>query len=53
MNEDGSGKKQLSNMSDHCYFPSLSLDEKKVVFNSESGVFYFIDNIDQETPSEP
>lgn len=53
MNEDGSGKKQLSNMSDHCYFPSLSLDEKKVVFNTESGVIYYIDNIDQETPSEP
>ncbi|MFA5012903.1 MAG: hypothetical protein WC644_13260 [Ignavibacteria bacterium] len=53
MNEDGSEKKQLSDMLDHCYFPSLSSDDKKVVFNTESGIIYYIDNIDQETPSQP
>ena len=53
VNEDGTGKKQITNMSGDCYFPRLSSDGKKVVFNTDGGIVYVVDDIENETPPEP
>ncbi len=53
INEDGTGKKQLTDMSTHCYFPSLSHDGNKVIFNTDDGRIFYIDNINNEQPDDP
>ncbi|MCU0372576.1 MAG: hypothetical protein MUE56_04970 [Ignavibacteria bacterium] len=53
MNEDGSGKKQISDMSADCFFPKWSPDGNKVVFNTEDGRIFFIDNVNSEKPDDP
>lgn len=53
MLEDGSSKKQITNVDSDCYFPKLSSDENKVVYNTDAGIIYYVDNINQEKPDEP
>lgn len=53
INEDGTDKKQVSNMSADCYFPRLSHDGNKVVFNTDDGRIFYVDNINNEKPDDP
>lgn len=53
MNEDGSGKKQLTDMSTDCFFPKWSPDGTKIVFYTEDGRIFYIGNVDTEKPDDP
>ncbi|MCI0472127.1 MAG: hypothetical protein L0Y76_00915 [Ignavibacteria bacterium] len=53
MNEDGSGKKQLTDMSADCFFPKWSPDANRIVFNTEDGRIFFVDNVNSEKPDDP
>lgn len=53
MNEDGSNKKQLTDMSTDCFFPKWSPDGSKIVFNTEDGRIFYINKVNTDTPDEP
>ena len=53
MNEDGSDKKQITDMSTDCYFPKWSPDGSKVVFNTDDGRIFFVDNVNTDKPADP
>jgi len=53
MNEDGGDKKQLTDMSTDCFFPKWSPDGSKIVFNTEDGRIFFINNVNTNKPDEP
>ncbi len=53
MNEDGSSKKQLTDMSTDCYFPKWSPDGSKIVFYTEDGRIFYIGNVDTDNPADP
>lgn len=53
MNEDGSGKKQITDMSTDCYFPKWSPDGTKIVFYTEDGRIFYVGNIDTDKPDDP
>jgi Tol biopolymer transport system component len=53
MNEDGSGKRQLTDMSANCFFPKWSPDGNKIVFNTEDGRIFFVDNVNSDKPDDP
>jgi Tol biopolymer transport system component len=40
-------------MSTDCFFPKWSPDGSKIVFNTEDGRIFFINNVNTETPDEP
>lgn len=46
MNEDGSDKKQLTNLSENCKKPQWSPDGKQIVFYTDAGSNYLIKNAD-------
>ncbi|MBS1518589.1 MAG: PD40 domain-containing protein [Bacteroidetes bacterium] len=46
MNEDGSDKKQLTNINENCMKPRWSPDGKQIVFYSDKGFVYLIRNVD-------
>jgi TolB protein len=51
MNEDGSDKKQLTNIDENCMKPKWSPDGKQIVFYSDAGQIYLIRNVDTESPT--
>jgi len=53
MNEDGSGQKQITDMSTDCFFPKWSPDGSKIVFYTEDGRIFYIDKVDTDTPTDP
>lgn len=53
MNEDGSDKKQIADMSTDCYFPKWSPDGTKVVFYTEDGRIFLVENVDKDKPDDP
>jgi TolB protein len=53
MNEDGSGKKQLTDMNENCMKPKWSPDGKQIVFYSDKGRVYLIRDIDKAPAAEP
>lgn len=53
MNEDGTGKKQLTDMATDCYFPKWSPDGSKIVFNTEDGRIFYIADVNTDTPADP
>lgn len=53
MNEDGSGKTQLTDMSADCFFPKWSPDGTKIVFNTEDGRIFYIADANTEKPADP
>lgn len=53
MNEDGSGKKQLTNLDENCMRPKWSPDGKQIVFYTDKGMVYLIRNVDNAPAAEP
>ncbi|MBK6875786.1 MAG: PD40 domain-containing protein [Ignavibacteria bacterium] len=53
MNEDGSGKKQLTNLDENCMKPKWSPDGKQIVFYTDKGMVYLIRNVDKAPGDEP
>lgn len=54
MNEDGTGKKQLTNIqNDDCKDPEFSSDGKQIVFSTARGLIYLIRSIDKAAETEP
>ncbi|MDD5362749.1 MAG: hypothetical protein PHN88_11495 [Ignavibacteria bacterium] len=53
MNDDGSEKKQLTDMSTDCYFPKWSPDGSKIVFNTDDNRIFFIADVNTDTPADP
>ena len=53
MNEDGSGKKQLTNLNENCMRPKWSPDGKQIVFYTDKGMVYLIRNVEKATSEEP
>jgi Tol biopolymer transport system component len=53
MNEDGSAKKQLTNLNENCMRPKWSPDGKQIVFYTDKGMVYLIRNIDNASAVEP
>jgi len=53
MNEDGSDKNQITDMSTDCFFPKWSPDGSKIVFYTEDGRIFFINNVNTNKPDEP
>ncbi len=53
MNEDGSGKTQLTDMSADCFFPKWSPDGSRIVFNTEDGRIFYIADANTDTPADP
>ncbi|MCE1165563.1 MAG: hypothetical protein LWX07_09210 [Bacteroidetes bacterium] len=53
MNEDGSEKTQLTDMSGDCYFPKWSPDGSKIVFNTEDGRIFYIADANTDQPADP
>ena len=49
MNEDGSDKKQLTDLSENCKKPQWSPDGKQIVFYTDAGSCYLIKNVDSVT----
>jgi Tol biopolymer transport system component len=47
MNDDGSGKTQLTDLSENCMKPKWSPDGKQIVFYSDKGSVYLIRNVDK------
>ncbi len=52
MNEDGSDKKQLTDINENCMKPKWSPDGKQIVFYTNKGLVYLIRDIDS-TSSDP
>ena len=46
MDEDGSDKKQLTDLSENCKKPKWSPDGKQIVFYTDAGQIYLIKNVD-------
>lgn len=53
MNEDGSDKTQLTDISENCMKPKWSPDGKQIVFYSDKGSVYLIRNVDKAGNSDP
>lgn len=53
MNEDGSDKKQLTDIPENCMKPRWSPDGKQIVFYSDKGFVYLIRDIDNIKSSNP
>ncbi|MEP7147161.1 MAG: hypothetical protein ABI792_09150 [bacterium] len=53
MNEDGSNKKQLTDMQENCMKPKFSPDGKQVVFYSDKGLIYLIRDVNATAPIKP
>ena len=53
MNEDGSDKKQLTNLDENCMRPKWSPDGKQIVFYTDKGMVYLIRNVDNAPAAEP
>lgn len=53
MDEDGSNKKQVTNLPTNCYYPKLSADGKNVVFQTDDFRIFFIKGVDTDNPEEP
>jgi len=53
MNEDGSGKRQLTNLNENCMRPKWSPDGKQIVFYTDKGMVYLIRNVEKATTEEP
>jgi len=46
MNDDGTNKKQLTNLEENCMRPKFSPDGKQIVFYSDKGFVYLIRDVD-------
>lgn len=54
MNEDGSDKKQLTDLNENCKKPQWSPDGKQIVFYTDAGSNYLIKNVDSaDSKKEP
>lgn len=53
MNDDGSGKKQISDLPANCSRPKWSPDGTKIVFQTDDNRIFLIVNADTDTPEEP
>jgi|WetSurMetagenome_2_1015567.scaffolds.fasta_scaffold07054_6 Tol biopolymer transport system component len=53
MNEDGSGKKQITDLPANCSKPRWSPDGTKIVFQTDDDRIFMIVNADTDTPEEP
>lgn len=53
MNEDGSGKKQITDLPANCSKPKWSPDGTKIVFQTDDDRIFMIVNADTDTPEEP
>ncbi|MFA5405718.1 MAG: hypothetical protein WC358_12370 [Ignavibacteria bacterium] len=53
MNEDGSNKKQITDLPANCSKPKWSPDGTKIVFHTDDDRIFLIVNADTETPEEP
>ena len=53
MDEDGSNKKQVTNLPTNCYYPRWSPDGKNIVFQTDDFRIFFIKGVDTDNPEEP
>ncbi len=53
MNEDGSGKKQITDLPANCSKPKWSQDGTKIVFQTDDERIFLIVNADTDSPEEP
>lgn len=53
MNVDGSSKRQITNVPFNCMFPRWSPDGNKIVFRTDDGRIYMVDNVLSDNASEP
>lgn len=53
MNDDGNGKKQITDLPANCSKPRWSPDGTKIVFQTDDDRIFMIVNADTETPEEP
>jgi Tol biopolymer transport system component len=53
MNDDGSNKKQITNLPANCSKPRWSSDGTKIVFQTDDDRIFLIVNADTESPEEP
>ncbi|MEO8664528.1 MAG: hypothetical protein ABI462_03445 [Ignavibacteria bacterium] len=53
MNEDGTDKKQLTDLQENCMKPKWSPDGKQIVFYSDKGLVYLIRDVNAAVPITP
>jgi Tol biopolymer transport system component len=53
MNDDGSKKKQITDLTANCSHPKWSQDGTKIVFQTDDERIYLINNANEELPDEP
>jgi Tol biopolymer transport system component len=53
MDEDGSNKKQITNLPTNCYYPRWSPDGRNIVFQTDDFRIFFVEGADTDNPEEP
>ena len=53
MDEDGSNKKQITNLPTNCKYPQWSPDGKNIVFQTDDYRIFFIKDANTDNPEEP